>query len=642
MSLPSKKKMLLFLYFIPFVLFGQDKPEYAVGNIPDSLMQKVNQVVRIAEKRFEVLSDSKSVETYTNATTIFNEGSNSNHVGVSFDVVDGLEYFRVRIYDAMGNLVQKVKKKDIVEHAASYSGRDFNTMLAKSYKWVSKNYPFTIEYTYQKKLTGISNALYSTWFFETFDEGVEYSSFSLIIPKEKKFFFKLFNTNVEPVETEEEGNRKITWILENLVPIYAGEDMPSVFNLLPILEVKPDQFEMAGIEGSMASWESYSNFMKKLFEGKDQLPVALQEEMDQLLAKATTNREKIDLIYQYVQKNTRYISVQLGDGGWVPFDAGYVYKNKYGDCKALTNYTYSLLNYAGIPSIPSLVDGRHGGARLDLDNDFVTPKFNHVILYVPEEDVWLECTSTHSPSNYLGSWTKDRQVLLIQDEGGRLVKTPNYSEKENIITNQLTITIDENGTAIIDGKRTYTGETQENVRYLHFNNDEKEMRKWFKKTLGKVTNISLEDFQHHCSSVAPIASIDYKVKADRFGSQAGKRFFVPINSINRFSYKPSYDESRTFNIESTNAYSEIDTFIYKIHPRYVVEKNPFTTPVTISSEFGTYEAQLVVGEKEITYIRKLVIRPYSIPLEKLKELKDFYRQVSKWDGRKLVFKEGGT
>ena len=47
-------------------------------------------------------------------------------------------------------------------------------------------------------------------------------------------------------------------------------------------------------------------------------------------------REKIRVLYRYLQQNHRYISVQVGIGGMQPISASAVYTNGYGDCKGLS------------------------------------------------------------------------------------------------------------------------------------------------------------------------------------------------------------------------------------------------------------------------------------------------------------------
>ena len=61
--------------------------------------------------------------------------------------------------------------------------------------------------------------------------------------------------------------------------------------------------------------------------------------------------DKISALYKYMQDKVRYVSVQVGIGGWQPIEAETVDRLSCGDCKALANYMESLLDVAGIKTI---------------------------------------------------------------------------------------------------------------------------------------------------------------------------------------------------------------------------------------------------------------------------------------------------
>lgn len=112
------------------------------------------------------------------------------------------------------------------------------------------------------------------------------------------------------------------------------------------------------------------------------LPSLAREKIKELVKDATNDREKVKILYDYLGQSTRYVSIQLGIGGYQPLFASEVFKTGFGDCKALSNYLKAMLSVVGIPSYYAGI--KADGTEKRLYPDF--PNFNqmnHVILQVP-------------------------------------------------------------------------------------------------------------------------------------------------------------------------------------------------------------------------------------------------------------------
>ena len=133
----------------------------------------------------------------------------------------------------------------------------------------------------------------------------------------------------------------------------------------------------------------------------------------------TDTYKKVAVLYDYLQKNTHYVLVTFGIGGLQPYEASYVARNKYGDCKALSNFMVALLKEAGIKSYPVAIWG--GEEEREFVKDFPSHQSNHIICAVPieKDTVWLECTTSQFlPAGYLSWFTANRFGLLISENGG--------------------------------------------------------------------------------------------------------------------------------------------------------------------------------------------------------------------------------
>jgi transglutaminase-like putative cysteine protease len=171
------------------------------------------------------------------------------------------------------------------------------------------------------------------------------------------------------------------------------------------------EFEMAGYKGNMNTWENLGKFMQDLRGGRDQLPADIKQKVHELTDKEPDPNKKVAKLYEFMQQNTRYVSIQLGIGGLQPFDATYVATKRYGDCKALSNYMSALLKEIGVPSYYTLV--KSGEGNTFFVPDFPSDQFDHVILCVPlkKDTMWLECTDQTLPAGIF-KWIYFRQVCF--------------------------------------------------------------------------------------------------------------------------------------------------------------------------------------------------------------------------------------
>ncbi|HMR43698.1 MAG TPA: transglutaminase-like domain-containing protein, partial [Saprospiraceae bacterium] len=408
---------------------------------------------------------------------------------------------------------------------------------------------------------------------------------------------------------------------------------PPAYLSLPAASFSPKRFVLYDVAGSFESWESFGSFYNTLCEGRDRLSAPMEAEVKKLVQNATSDEEKIAILYKFLQKNMRYVSVNLGIGGWQPFDAQYVETNKYGDCKALTNFMKSILKAAGIESYPVLVYA--GKEKIDMPDDFFISQFNHAILYVPGPDHWLECTSISHPPNYLGTFTGDRDVLVVTANGGKKMHTPDYSKTLNSITRKAVFKILDTGEAALTDQALYRGEPHDIWRAELVYRSEEEIRKDVMKSLP-FSNPVLNKFTIEPDASLPEAWVKMDLILPRYASMVGKRLFVPVNKINNIGEAPAGVENRKNKIFLNAGRTEIDSLVFEIPAGYQLEGGAWT-PVHLTSAFGEYSAELAADQKTVTFIRRFKKNNGVFPPETYAELCSFYREILKSDNRKLVF-----
>ena len=628
-----KSTALILYLFFSITLSAQD---YSILFLPDSLTKKADAVKRYEELHIIIKSIGKAVIKHKYAVTILNEqGDEYAGYGNYYDKLQGLSDISGTLFDAFGKKLKTVKKRDI----ADVSVEDGMSLMLddrlKKHNFFWRQYPYTVEYEDEQEYSGIFH-LPSWQPVEDENYGVQQSRFIVETPADYQLHYKQFNYPGEPVITKSSSGNTYTWEIKNTPPVTYEIFHPSYSEIVPSVYIAPSQFSVGGYNGNMDSWLNLGKFIIDLNNGRDVLPDKTKQEVHQLTDGITDKKEKISALYKYLQNNTRYISIQLGIGGWQPFDANYVAAKRYGDCKALSNYMVSLLKEAGIKANYVLIKaGSH--ASKGLWEDFPAPYFNHAVTCVPngKDSIWLECTSQTEAAGFMGSFTGDRKALLIADDGGHVVNTPSYTSNDNLQLRKINATIDETGNLIADVNTHFTGIQQE-LQHALIHDANKEIRtKYLNSVINLPTyNVDKYDYKEQ-PGLIPVVDEYLHITSAGYATVSGKRLFVQPNLFNKSTTKLSKDSVRKYPIEYPNAYKDADTININIPSGYTPEAVPTNT--SISNKFGTYSISFKVTGNQIEVLRVQVRDKARYPASDYPDLVKFYDDIYKADRSRIVF-----
>jgi hypothetical protein len=324
----------------------------------------------------------------------------------------------------------------------------------------------------------------------------------------------------------------------------------------------------------------------------------------------------------------------LGIGGWQPFDAKYVASKGYGDCKALSNYMYSLLKEAGIPSCYALINA--GEYQHDIDIDFPASQFNHVILCVPvsNDTVWLECTSPVRSPGYMGGFTGNRHALLVNETGGKLVTTPAYGLNENLQLRHISAKLNEEGTLFINSSSRYEAQRQDNISGIISSLSKDKVKEYLHERFDFGT-YDIETFDYK-QNKGKYPSVDEQlvISASNYATITGKRLFISPEVMTRSRLRLPENEERKYDIVMGNAYRDIDSIEIELPTGYEIEGKP--KDVSLSSKFGNYNSSVKISGNKLYCYRRMEQCRGRYPASDYDSLVSYFDAVYKADHARLI------
>jgi hypothetical protein len=277
-----------------------------------------------------------------------------------------------------------------------------------------------------------------------------------------------------------------------------------------------------------------------------------------------------------------------------------------------------------------------GNSHPEFIEDFPSQQFNHAIVAVPleKDTIWLECTSQRLPAGYLGTFTDNRDVLMVSASGGELARTPGFMPAENGRMILTTCELDENLGASVSYSKVYCGSNFGTMQSFIKNNDREEQKRSIQDDL-KLSGFSVDDFQYDIQTFPERQVVETaSISVDQMISPEGEYISLQPGVFSEELNLPGRSRSRKLPVVIRRGFVQQDSVRYFLPGNLKVHLIP--DPVTIETEFGKFESYIEADGEGLNYYRYFIIYDGTYPPDQFRNLYSFLRKVNAADKREVL------
>lgn len=461
------------------------------------------------------------------------------------------------------------------------------------------------------------------------------AKFSIEFPKNVTIGYVQFNTDNITVDfkQEETKNGKLyTWTTSNTEGYEGEEDSEAVLYHLPHIVPYIKSYELNGKSYNVLNnvrdlYKWYTTFIDRI----DEEPLDKVYSTAANLTKSVDSEyEKAETIFNWVQDNINYIAFGDGYKGFVPSGAASVTENRYGDCKAMSNLLYEMLNHVGIEAYRTWIGTRrrpysyYEVPTATVDDHMITTTI------IDNDTIFLDATDSYVPFGMPSAFTQSKEALLsLNKETFKIINVPiqNADKSQSTVTSDIIL---ENGVVRVSEKRALTGyEKVDFIDKFRIEKDDKTEEEFLNTTLAlgnnKTTysNITKENFDNKRTPLL----LSYDLEIDNYAKSVGDKTYINLNIDRTLSNSKIDVEGRKYSKKIDNKFIRNYTTTFTLPKGYILSQVPKDLDYN-NPEYG-YNINYSQNGRTLTQEKTIYINTISIKKDGFEGWNDFIRSLTK-------------
>ncbi len=444
----------------------------------------------------------------------------------------------------------------------------------------------------------------------------------------KPLQYKFYRGDVAPeVNFLNNGKTEYRFTAKAVLPFEKEENMVDLFDAAPKLQLT-----------TTSSWREKSLWFHRVNEDFGSfLPTpSAQRKVDEIIAGAKSDREKIARLTHWVADNMRYSGISMGKGeGYTLHPTDMNFTDRCGVCKDKAALLISMLRMAGFESCPAMT---MAGSRIEA---LPADHFNHSVALVKVDGKWEPLDPTWVPfvRELWSSAESQQHYLPGVPEGSDLCETPIAPAEDHYLRVRVTGNLDEDGTLHAEYALEAEGQTDARIRRAYC---EGYVEDWAQKIEREIYAIapnteieSIELGNDWREYLEMPLKLKVKFKIPRYAASAdGVLVYEPLVFKNVFPQGRRYEKITTKPDERRYGFKDSCSRTAEFSEQIDLPFNavPQVREEKTAGDAADFEGRLDVGAHRLSYVQTLRMRKRVYDAEDWKDVRDAlcsYEQFSK-------------
>ncbi|WP_425075548.1 DUF3857 domain-containing protein [Psychroserpens sp. S379A] len=458
---------------------------------------------------------------------------------------------------------------------------------------------------------------------------------SVEFPKNVEIGYVEFNTDAIDLNfTKEETKTSYiyTWIANNTEGFEGEDDSEAAMYYLPhiLLYIKNYESDNKTINVLNDLSDLYAWYVSLV----DQVDTNKLEEVykitDEITRGLPSKKEKARAIFEWVQNNINYIAFGDGYGGFIPAGAASTCETRYGDCKAMSNLLYEMLNHVDIKAYRTWIGSRnkpysyHKVPTTSVDDHMITTAL------IENDTIFLDATDSYVPFGMPSAFIQTKEALMgIDKDNFKIIKVPAQNTNKNVtnITSNIRL---ENGIVKVSEKRSLKGyDKVEFVSDYIYKKDSKTEEEYLNTTLAlgnnktNYNNITKTNFDNKSNPLI----LEYDLDIDSYIKTIGDKIYINLNIDRSLSKSDIEIKGRKYSKKIDYQFEKHFTTNFQIPEGYTASY----VPDEMTFEDSNYGFKISYESKEnmIIQTKSIYIKTLSVKKEDFENWNSFIKKLRK-------------